>query len=143
MLTMMLFLTGCGTDLFGTNNKPTIIEKPVTIEKTIYPQLPKVPYPGDVRLVPFNWDYPRIEELEVINSKKCKSVDKTKRDSSFWKKCGIPKVDLSSNLFMGMSETNYKTFIQNWNKLLGREKQWRSIVDEINRQREEFRNKKK
>ena len=47
----------------------------------------------------------------------------------------------NSNLFIGMSESDYKTFIQNWNKLLGREKQWRSIIDEINRQREEFREK--
>ena len=137
---MAVLLTGCGTDLFGSK-QPTIIEKPVIVEKTIYPSLPRIPYPSSIALIPFEWSWPRIEDLDVINSKKCKAVPEPKQDTKFWKECGIPKVDLNSNLFIGMSESDYKTFIQNWNKLLGREKQWRSIIDEINRQREEFREK--
>lgn len=134
-----LFLSGCGHDLFGSRS-PNIIEKPVIVEKTIYPSLPRIPYPSSIALIPFEWSWPRIEDLDVINSKKCKSVDKAKHNTKFWKECGIPKVDLNSNIYIGMDEGNYKIFIQNWDRLLSREKQWRSIVNEINRQRKEFRN---
>jgi hypothetical protein len=138
LIILSLLLSGC----FGSMlPDPVIIEKPITIEKTVFPALPSVPYPSNIVLVPFNWDYPRTEELDIINSKKCLIVKDENKNTKFWKDCGINKVDLNSNIYIGLDETNYRTFIQNWDRIIGREKQWRSIVDEVNRQREEFKKK--
>lgn len=143
LLILLLFTTTGCSSLPKLTSEPEIVERVVKVNKVIYPELPHVPYPPNIILVPFNWDWPRTEDLDIKNSKKCKSVLPLKHDKKFWKECGINKVDLTSNLYLGMNETNYRVFIQNWDRLLGREKQWRSIVDEVNRQRIEFRNKNK
>jgi hypothetical protein len=137
LIILNLFISGCTTtSLF---REPKTIEKIITIDNTKYPELPKVYYPPSAILLDFKFDWPRIHELVVLNKKACLDIKETNRDKSFWRKCGINKIDTESNLYIGLSEQDYRNLILNTDRLMAREKQWKAIVDEINRQRESFK----
>ena len=92
-------LASCGTVA------PQIVDRPVIVEKPVYPNIPQIPYPDPIQLGTFKWDYPR--------------------DSS-------GKVDLSSNVFIGLSEADYKKLVEDWNALVSRNAAWKNIVDQEN-----------
>ena len=137
---LYLFLGGCA-------NRPSMFdgilpttEKVVIKNITKYPEFPPLSYPPNMSLVPFEWDYPRLRDSVVVkNTTDCLAVQEKDQDEKFWNKCGINKLDTTSNLYIGMTEENYRLFINNWNQILGREKQWRAIINEVNRMREELK----
>jgi hypothetical protein len=141
LIMLSMTLTGCTTtSLF---KDPETIEKIITIDNTKYPELPKVYYPPSAILLDFKFDWPRTQELTILNKKSCLIIEETNRDKSFWRKCGINKIDIDSNLYIGLSEQDYRNLILNFDKIMAREKQWKSIINEINRQRENFKERNK
>ncbi len=85
--------------------KSEIIDKPIEVDKIVCPEKPRINYPEPLILIPFKWDYPRDDNNNVI---------------------------LDSNVFIGLSENDYKIFLNNWNRLISREKTWKSIIDNEN-----------
>jgi uncharacterized protein YceK len=102
LLTISMFLSGCSTVASSLLKEFEPVEKIITIDKTKYPDLPNIDYPGSPLLLEFEWDYPRTQELVVLNRKKCLDTPEESRDSKFWKECGINEVDIKSNLFIGL-----------------------------------------
>jgi hypothetical protein len=137
---LYLFLGGCANRPSMFDGILPVTEKIITKTVTKYPEFPPVSHPPNMGLIPFEWDYPRMRDSVVVkNISKCLDVPTKERDKSFWKKCGVNQLDTTSNLYIGMSEENYRLFINNWNQILGREKQWRAIIKEVNRMREELK----
>lgn len=87
-------------------------EKIITVKEYTYPEIPLIEYPPDIIYDPFKWDWPR------------KCSDKIKEECN--------TLDSDSNLFIGLTEENFKLLQLLTNELKAREKYWRSRIDEVN-----------
>lgn len=68
---------------------------------------PPIDYPPGPDLAPIEWDVPRTNGQPILNS----------------------------NIFLGLTQDGYETYLENMAKLEARERMWRARVDEVNRQR--------
>jgi len=141
MILPFLLLQSC--TLF--KSPPTITPTPQKIKKATiqYQMPPKQP------LSTIEWDFPRTaKQLSILNNKKCLSLLGNKHeidpngvfdiDSPVVKKvgikCTIPAVDNGSNLYIGLTEANYRSLVNNYNILILREEQWVKLLHQINLQ---------
>jgi len=95
-------------------------------------------------LSPFEWDFPRTQDESFVKkSKKC--LDEAKLagfntklvyknvDLEISEQCKIPSVDVNSNIYIGLTEADFRTVVTNYQILLMREKRWESLLDAINK----------
>ncbi|MDX8393175.1 MAG: hypothetical protein R8K21_01135 [Mariprofundales bacterium] len=105
-----------------------------------YPELPELKPVPALNLTSFTWDYPRnMQEWVPKSTSKCLSVPDAQRDNSFWERCGEHPPLANSNIFMGLDDGEFKKFQLNWAKLRARLQQYKARIDEVNRQRAEWR----
>jgi hypothetical protein len=76
--------------------------------------LPDLDYPPDPQLRPVSYDVPRDAAGRAIPN---------------------------SNIFIGFDQSNWETFLENWERIKARESMWRARIDEVNRQRRSAREK--
>jgi len=108
----------------------------------VYPELPAIEPLSPLTLMPFEWDYPRDTTRRVPKSiSKCLETPEQQRDESYWERCGENPPLTKSNIFMGLSREDFETFLVNNEKIRVRLLQYKARIDEINRQREMWRQK--
>lgn len=119
-----LLLAGCGSGL----------EKLITIENTIYPELPPVPVTAKLQLQKCEWDRPRKEfdiafdpELELWIAKPLKMKD------------GEYPIDTNSKILMGYTAETKPCFIENMARIRAKMQQLESRIDAVNEQRLEWK----
>jgi len=102
--------------------------------------------PPKAILQPLEWDFPRtVNQIQIQNSTKCiEAVKKMGLDykgvfdpanvklSHLKAYCKIPAVDTGSNLYIGLTEANYRSLVSNYNILMLREDQWIKLLHQIN-----------
>jgi len=135
-----------GLTLNGCVSSPTQSLPVRTITKTEiiqeYPEFPNMKPLPPLNLEAFSWEYPRDPTKNVPKSiERCLSVPDSERNNAFWERCGEHPPQIDSNIFMGLSDKDFRTFQLNWTKLRARLKQYRARIKEINRQRTEWRQK--
>lgn len=82
------------------------------VNSSSYPSLPDIPPLPELDLMPFEYDMPRDANGKVISN---------------------------SNIFLGFDLKNWQIMLNNFKILEGREQMWRTRVEEVNRQRAEWR----
>ncbi len=92
-------------------------------------------------LAPIVWDFPRsATQVTIKNSAACIARAKEQNldrnavyDVADLKpRCAVPAIDAGSNLYIGLSEANYRNLVNNYSILLLREKRWQLLLDNIN-----------
>lgn len=134
-----LFLMGCaGTELPPVDRTPiTTVE---VVNTTAYPEFPNLPVPPEVRLLPFQTDFPRKrDETTIKNISSCINVPEDQQDDRFWERCGENPIDTNSNIFIGFDQQNWNNVQSNFNTLRENNFVLRGIIEQANKQREEWR----
>lgn len=136
-----------------------------------YPQFPNIEPLPPVAILPWTHDLPRDTTIvSVKNLTDCRRVKvgrdeatgKTKykklelfspedkpyvilpveeQTTSWWRKCGENPILPNSNIFVGFSQIEWNIVIENFAKLRERIWQYRQRMIEVNRQRQEWRDK--
>jgi len=89
-------------------------------------------------LASVKWNFPRLANKVVVkNSTKCLKLGKrgilyNPEDLAI--KCSTPAIDNGSNLYIGLTESNYRNLVNNYNILIMREKRWTNLLKQINKQ---------
>jgi len=131
---VLLLLTSCAT------GKDTVVT--MTEVKRSYPELPDVKPLPPLNLLPFEWDYPRdMSKVVPKSTKKCFSIPIEERKNAYWDQCGENPPLLDSNIFMGLDSQSFKTMQINMEKIKARLLQYKARIEEINKQRAEWRSK--
>lgn len=136
----LLALVGC-----GGMELPPVDRTPITtvevINTTSYPELPNLPMPPEVRLLPFKTDFPRKrDETTIKNISSCINVPEEQQDDRFWERCGENPIDTKSNIFIGFDQANWNNLQSNLNTLRENNFVLRGIITQANKQRENWRN---
>lgn len=110
------------------------------VNTTAYPEFPNLPTPPEVRLLPFEVDFPRdLTQLTVRNVTNCVNVPEEQRDDRFWARCGENPIKTNSNVFIGLDQQNWSNLNSNLNLLKENNNVLRGLIDQANRQRAEWR----
>lgn len=114
--------------------------------KTNYPELPDMDIPPNVNLLPWKHDLPRDTTKEMIVKKlttclKVPKADRVKSNTEFWARCGEFPVIIDTQLFIGFDQENWSIILENFTRLKLRNYQLRQRLNEVNRQRDEWRKK--
>jgi len=141
MFCILPFLTACFEKPPVITTTPQKIKKP-TIQFQMPPKQP---------LQPIEWDFPRTtNQIQIKNNKKCLDMAKkmgfkpvdlkgvfdptNEKISSLPEDCKVPAIDNGSNLYIGLTEANYRSLVNNYNILMLREQQWVKLLEQINKQ---------
>jgi len=130
IMVAVLLLTACGA-------KAPIAVAPVEVSRPVL----QYTAPQKQMLAPIQWDFPRSSTQVVIkNSSVC--IDRAKEQgldrnasydvSELNPRCAVPAIDAGSNLYIGLSEANYRNLVNNYSILLLREKRWLMLLKNIN-----------
>lgn len=144
-----LLLVGCGASSF-TKTEPVKI-----ITATSYPSVPNIEPLPPVALIKWNHDMPRdLSVLSVISSTECRKVEtKINEDKPYvvepvepqtdewWAECGENPIYPESNIHVGFDLDNWNIILENMFKLKERNWQYRQRLEEVNKQRKEWRDK--
>lgn len=138
---VILALLGLGACAASPEPVNRIPQTTVTVvNTTAYPEFPDIPIPPNVRLLPFQVDFPRrMDELVVKNVTNCVNVSEEARDDRFWARCGENPVDTSSNIFIGFDQTNWNNVNSNFEILKENNAILRNLLSQGNKQRQEWR----
>ena len=126
-----LLLSGCMPEYKPTGTSTIQMEKPLLTFRE----------PPKQALMPVEWDFPRrADRVSIKNSKVCIAKAKAqglKPANTYPVKdvraeCAVPAVDQASNLYIGLSESNYRNLVNNYNVLVLREEQWQFLLKNIN-----------
>lgn len=110
------------------------------VNTTAYPEFPDLPIPPDVKLLPFNVDFPRKSgELVVKNITTCVNVAEEARDDRFWARCGENPIDTNSNIFIGFDQPNWNNVNSNFEILKENNAVLRGLLRQANKQRADWR----
>lgn len=136
---LSLLVMGC-----ASNDLPPVDRTPITtvevINTTSYPELPNLPIPPELRLLPFQTDFPRRrDETTIKNISSCINVPEEQQDDRFWERCGENPIDTRSNIFIGFDQQNWNNVQSNFNTLRENNFVLRGIIEQANNQRAEWR----
>jgi len=133
----LLVLSFISIFLFGCMPRDT------TGSSTIQMQKPLLTFqaPPKQALAPVKLDFPRSStQVQIKNSKVC--IEKAKAQhltpgkiypiGQVRDECSVPAIDNGSNLYIGMTESNYRNMVNNYNILILREEQWQYLLKNIN-----------
>jgi len=130
VLVLPLLLTACGRDNVTAR----------ILQTWQYHELPPIEAPPQPNLQPVVWDIPRdITRRVVRNTTDCLRVPESQRNDAFWRRCGSFAPQPNSNLFIGLDQQNFEALQLNLEQLEARDRMWRNRIDEVNRQRAEWR----
>jgi len=136
----LLFVTSCAS----TNNMKNTELLPETKIIKVYPELVPIEIPQGPKLYSFKMDVPRNKnEIVVKNTTECKNVPESKRDEKFWNKCGENPPLTDTNIFLGFDQENFNNFVLTMESMREYIITLKKIIEEVNRQREEWRLKNK
>ena len=131
-------LAGCASTPEPVDRTPKTTVR--VINTTAYPEFPNLPVPPQVRLLPFEVDFPRdVNELTVKNITSCVNVPETERDDRFWARCGENPIQSNSNIFIGLTQDNWNNVNSNFEILRENNAVLRGLLGQANRQRSEWR----
>jgi len=101
--------------------------------------------PAKQVLASVEWDFPRLATMSSItNSQKCIDAAKALNmdregvyptgdlEENLPASCATPAADQGSNLYIGLTEANFRNLVNNYNILLMREKRWQELLKNIN-----------
>jgi len=133
---IFFILAGCESASKLIESKPSV----VIVTQNIYPELPDIELPTEIKLLPMNVDVPRdMTKREVINKKECLDVLDKDRNNAFWERCGQFAVILNSNIFLGFDQTNWNNFVINMKMSQEELFKLRERIHAINEQRAKWR----
>lgn len=141
LVSCILLLGGCS--MFGKRDKVEVSNPIEVITTSSYPDLPDMSHPPKLNLMTPKWDYPRDMEapMTIKNLTTCKNVPEEKQDDDFWAECGEYPIIPNSNIYRGYSYPEWLLFRENEAAIRGKLKEYEVRIDEINRQRREWREK--
>lgn len=136
ILLLAVAAAGCAS----TPKPETVVER---VAVPTYPNLPNLEPPKGFEAEKFKLDVPRdMSAAPVVKpTAECKAVTAAKRDDAFWKRCGEQPPLANSNIFIGFDEFNYHLFEDFLATRAKKDAAWQARIDEVNRQREEWRKK--
>lgn len=135
---LALFTAACGQSTGTGQFRPTTNVQVIT--QTAYPEFPNIPVPPPVRLVPFQADMPRdLSQTVIRNVTDCRNVPEEQQDDRFWARCGEHPIIPNSNIYIGFSQGNWNNIQTNLIKLQENDFVLRGLLEEANKQREEWR----
>ena len=127
-------LAGCATDGFNPQSKVQVITT------KSYPEIPDIEPVAPVNLIPWQYDIPRdTSRIVPKNTTECEKVPEEKRDDAYWKKCWENPPLKNTNLYIGFDHDNWNIFLEDWQKLQEKNLQYKARIEEINKQRKEWR----
>lgn len=167
MFTASIILGGCAGNVDRTFTPKSTVR---VVSSMSYPQFPNIEPLPDVAVLPFEADLPRDTTIvSVKNISECRrekikdpvtGKDKfvnlemmspedkphvvlpvKEQTVAWWKKCGENPIAPNSNIFIGFSQIEWNIVLENFAKLRERIWQYKQRVNEINRQRQEWRDK--
>lgn len=110
------------------------------VNTTVYPDLPDVPAVPDPGLIAWSYDFPRdTSQVTIKNITSCLEVDESNRDSAFWNRCGENPIISETNIFIGLTRENWDILNSNLKKLQENIYLYRRRIEQVNRQRNEWR----
>lgn len=147
---LSIALAGCGSTKEHT---PSI--RVINVQS--YPELPDIEPVSPPNLVPWIHDMPRdLNVLSVKNISACRKVETRSNEirpyitepveeqsDAWWQKCGENPIIPLSNIFIGFDIENWNTILENFYKLKEKVWQYEQRILEINKQRQEWREKAK
>lgn len=157
----VLFLGSCSLFHTAEQPKPTIL----VTQKIVYPNIPNISIPMKSKLELVKFDWPRLNNYYSIrNSKKCKlgfskihpkqnplsfrlKIDSDEAaaeldtNGEFWYNCSVLSIDDNSNLYIGLTEVEYKKMVNNTKSMMLREKKWNALLKSINGMLSDWREK--
>lgn len=146
-LSLIMGVTGC-----MSLPKPTSTIR--VINTNVYPEMPDIEPVDDPNLAPFQADVPRdLSVLSVKNLTACRVdtiedpdrpwviLPTEEQSSNWWSRCGEHPVVPDSNIFLGFDQDNWYIIVENFAKLKEALHRYKARIDEINRQRAEWRRK--
>ena len=169
ILAASLLLGACVGPVVDREFKPKTTVRVIT--SISYPQFPNIEPLPPVAVLPWAHDMPRDTTIvSVKNLTDCRRVKvgkdektgKTKykklemfspedkphvilpveeQTTSWWRKCGENPISPNSNIFIGFSQVEWNIILENFAKLRERNWQYKQRIIEINRQRQEWRDK--
>jgi len=136
-VTALLLLGACASNT-GFNPKSTVR----VVTSMSYPEFPNVEPLLPVNVIPWQADVPRdMTKTVTKNLTSCRKVPEEDRDDAYWNKCGEHPIVTNSNIFIGFDQTNWNIIIENFAKLREHLFKYQKRIDEVNRQREAWREK--
>lgn len=131
ILILCVFLSACGV--------PKLQVTQVS-DSSVKPVLQYVAPPKQM-LSPIEWDFPRSStQVSIKNSRAC--IDRAKEQgldrnaiydvADLKPRCSVPAIDAGSNLYIGLTEANFRNVVNNYNILLMREKRWKQLLEMVN-----------
>ena len=149
MITLfVLFLAGCASD-DGFDPKTNVN----LINSQSFPELPDIEPVDPPNLIAWQADVPRdTAVLSVKNTTECRSVG-TYEDPSYpgvvlpdmeqtdawWARCGENPILPNSNIFIGFDQENWNIIQENFAKLRETLFRYKQRIDQVNQQRQEWR----
>jgi hypothetical protein len=130
MLAPFLLLGACNP------NEPVRV-----VNTTSYPNLPDIILPpnADLESVMFNVPGDLSQQL-IKNTDECQSVPASQRNRVFWVRCGDYRDASGNQIYVTLDKPNFERLRANLSKLRVRDQQFQYRVDEVNKQRQDWRN---
>ena len=152
ILVASILLTACNATTDGEFRPKTTVR---VISSMSYPEFPNIEPLPPVAVLPWEHDLPRDTTIvSVKNITACRKVEtyspedkphvvlpKEEQSIGWWKKCGENPISPDSNIFIGFTQTEWNIVLENFAKLRERIWQYRQRIIEVNRQRQEWRDK--
>ncbi len=126
-----------GCVLGGGTEGPTVR----VISTTSYPDLPDLPPVDPLNLNNPQYDLPRdlAAEPVVKNLSTCINVPEDERNRAFWSRCGESPVISDTNIYRGFDYDNWIMYLENMNRIREYIKQYQDRIDQVNKQRQQWR----
>ena len=151
LLVIALGLTACGTTDPSFEPKSSVR----LVTSMTYPEFPNIEPLPDVNFLPWVSTVPLdTSVVSVKNTTECRKVktyvpeDKPyvvlpveEQPPSWWSKCGENPVLPNSNVYIGFEQDQWNIILENFAKLKERNWQYKQRLEEVNRQRTEWRAK--
>lgn len=138
ILLLPLLLVACATEVERETFDPT--PRTVVITETNYPEFPNIDIPRMPNLIPWEYDFPRDKtEIVVKNTTDCREVEEENRDDSFWRRCGEHPIIVDPNIAVTLSQEDFDILQRNWALIEEHVIGLRARLNEINRQRADWR----
>lgn len=129
--------------LAGTLGACQTTDQPLRIiNQTSYPNQADIVLPPGLELEAITFDIPRDLSQQIIkNTPECLAVEAASRTRTFWEQCGQYKALENTNIYVGLDRANFEKLRNNLRKLQVRDQQYQARIEEVNRQRRDWRRK--
>lgn len=140
IVTLLSFTLGA-CSIFGKQDLPKVSPPVQIINSTSYPVMGNISYPPALNLQTPMWDVPRDQDADLVPKRitRCLKVPKEERVDGYWADCGEKPIIGGSNIYRGYDYSQWILFLENTARLRQQFKLYNERIDEVNRQREEWR----